>query len=238
MSTTRRAVLIIVAVFGLVPVATTARSEEVTKEPGAPSSSVTPEAGAAEVPGRDAGAREHRGFYFRVATGPGHLEAYVTGDPDVFEGSRVDGNGLGTMLAAGGSILPGLAVGALFHAQQASPATIHLTNNLTQQAPTDSYFDLFAPMVDWFPAPRYGLHVIAATGLLFYPHGDPHAGANSIARGWGASLGVGYDFWISSTWSLGILANGLMGATSAAIGGMTERNSVKCANLLFTGLLY
>jgi hypothetical protein len=69
------------------------------------------------------------------------------------------------------------------------------------------------PVVDWYPNPAGSLHLFAAVGGARITVTDDSGERKSHEPlGGGGALGIGWDFWISPHWTLGLRAR-VTGAT-------------------------
>lgn len=140
--------------------------------------------------------RHHDGFYFRVGVGPGY--ALGTLSSAAGDGDSTGAN-VSTQLAVGWTVRPGLVVGG---------ATFPMV------VPAPSYDGMDAggqhvsatgPFVDYYPSPKRGLHVqgglLFAVGYLDGGEREAHVGA-----GYGGTIGVGYDVFVTGEWSVGAIA--------------------------------
>ncbi|HWU90249.1 MAG TPA: hypothetical protein VN253_23455 [Kofleriaceae bacterium] len=140
--------------------------------------------------------RNHDGFYFRLGVGPGYAIATL----DTGAGSDDStGANISTQLAVGWTVRRGLVVGgATFPMVVLSPSYDGIDAGGQHVSAT-------GPFVDYYPNSRKGLHFHG--GLLFslgYLDGGDRA--SHIGAGYGASLGVGYDFFVTDEWSIGGIA--------------------------------
>jgi hypothetical protein len=140
--------------------------------------------------------RTHDGFYFRLGVGPGYtLATLSTSGPD----STSTGVDVSTQLAIGWTIRPGLVVGlGTFPMVTPSPAYDEIDAGGQHVSAT-------GPFVDYYLDPKRGLHVQG--GLLFalgYLDGGERAG--NVGAGYGATLGAGYEVFVSDEWSVGAIA--------------------------------
>jgi hypothetical protein len=150
------------------------------------------------LPSRPAGAepRHHDGFYFRLGVGPGYALGTLSSDTG---GGDSTGVNVSTQLAVGWTVRPGLVVGG---------------GTFPMVVPSPSYDALDAggqhvsatgPFVDYYLDPRKGLHfqggLLFAAGYLDGGERDAHVGI-----GVGATLGVGYDVFLTDEWSIGGIA--------------------------------
>jgi hypothetical protein len=153
--------------------------------------------------------KTHDGFQFRGATGAAYW--WDKEDPVAFGviGDKLRGAAGSLEVFAGGTPLRGLVIGG-FYGMVMPPATTILkedgerfddSGSLTQRALLTA-----GPYVDYYPDPRKGFHVLGDVG------GAVQLGAGYIARlhppgiGYTLGAGVGYDWWVSNEWSLGLLA--------------------------------
>jgi hypothetical protein len=140
--------------------------------------------------------RTHDGFYFRFGIGPG----YALGTLDTAAGdSDSTGVNVSTQLAVGWTVRPGLVLGgATFPMVVPSPSY----DGIDAGGQHVSATGLFA---DYYLDPRKGLHFQG--GLLFsLGYLDGGARDSHVGAGYGATLGAGYDFFVTDSWSIGAIA--------------------------------
>jgi len=187
----------------------------------APQNEVVPPAAAST-----ASARNHDGFYLRLGLGIGYMAAsrryqdlrLVTKQYETVE-FTIELSGLAQVGAfmLGGTPAKGLVVGGgVWGTSVPSPK---LSGEVPEDAEVLSVnidtdmlsISLIGPFVAWYPDPRRGLHGELGFGYSFATSGD-EASAEVVslsswdAGGWGFVGGVGYDFWVGSEWSFGVLA--------------------------------
>jgi hypothetical protein len=140
--------------------------------------------------------RTHDGFYVRFGVGPGYAVGTLaaTGGDDDSTGINVS-----TQIAVGWTVRPGLVIGgATFPMVVPSPSYDGMDAGGQHVSAT-------GPFVDWYPDPRKGLHfqggLLFALGYLDGGDRDAHVGA-----GYGATLGAGYDLFVTDEWSIGVIA--------------------------------
>ena len=129
-------------------------------------------------------------------------------------------------LAIGGTPVPGLVIGGSVSVTVASPNVSGQVENAgslasatgTAGALTSS---LIAAFVDFYPDPTGGFHVQGAIGptSMKWAAGpssaSPQVPASDLTGGgFGGSLGVGYEWWVGSQWSIGGLARLKYGSAS------------------------
>jgi hypothetical protein len=192
---------------------------------------------------RDQHKRRHDGFYFRFGLGVGRAhdsmstEVPIPTDRDIFfEPTPFDGSGTATSpvteIAVGYTVGAGVALGVGCYT-----ATLPKLTTEVVQPETGPYefrlsqLALIGPFVDWYFDDEDGFHAQASPGVSTYVAGSgepklegPQAQAHT-AVGFGFMLGVGYDWWVSDTWSLGLLGRfsyGTMDGPAPAAGGSVD----------------
>lgn len=174
--------------------------------------------------------RYHHGLYVRVAGGLGFFSDAVDSDPLPPLGSTAEGTlkgvAINAELAVGGSLAPGLVLGgALFVNHMPSLKTtdgqIHtgslttLTNEIDFDPTT---LTVIGPFGDYYFDPSGGLHVQASLGYgilsLGQGRGAPIPIHDQTGSGFAAALGVGYEWWVSSSWGVGVLGHLMFGVGS------------------------
>jgi hypothetical protein len=141
---------------------------------------------------------KHDGFYFRVGVGPGFALGTLYSSAADNSSHGVD---ISTELAVGTTIRHGLVLG-LGTFPMIVPAPTYDTVDAGGQ-----HVSATGPFVDYYFDPEHaGLHVQG--GILFgagYIAGSSQR-ASHIGFGYGATAGVGYDFFVADKWSVGGLA--------------------------------
>jgi hypothetical protein len=162
-----------------------------------------------EVSEPEDGAPSRDGFYLRAATGYGWL-----GSPEGEESfGKLSGFGPALDLAVGGALTPGLALGgAISSTLAASPK-----HGDTATADWATVLQALA-VLDFYPKSDFGLHFMGGLGLAYSVVGatpdyyffvDKETGL-----GVGALAAVGYDFAVSKSVNLGVLARLQFATTS------------------------
>jgi hypothetical protein len=183
----------------------------------APLASAQPVDGVTNLAGgRDPeGAHVHDGFYLRVGTGVGtHLGTITVAD----SGDRTEITGVSSVseLAIGAAIAPGLIFGGGFFTSNilAAERAVHGAAPPAEVLDGGNDFSLFGPFVDYYVDPTRGLHFQAAVGVVTIngvglARGD--LDEDETALGAGVMFGVGYDWWVSDEWSIGLLGRITLG---------------------------
>jgi hypothetical protein len=181
---------------------------------------------------RDPHGHRHDGLYLRVAWGVGTASDSVEADrelptirslsfrPELFNGDA-SGFAAATELAVGWTLGHGLVLGIGVYtatvpsaeATMGDPRTGNYVYRVSQQA-------LVSPIVDFYFFPKLGFHAQAGVGLATYIAGvadpvdsGPRAQAHT-ATGIGFMGGVGYEWWVTRAWSIGLLARVVYGSTT------------------------
>lgn len=148
----------------------------------------------------------HDGFYLQMATGLGYYSssADAGGAKMTFSGATVPFS-----IMIGGSPIKGLAVGGGMMIDYApSPGFSYKVNGQDYaigDISVHQYLLGFGPFVDFYPNPKTGLHF---QGFVGWGGLETSANGNvggSDPTGLLTALGGGYDFWVGSQWSIGVL---------------------------------
>jgi hypothetical protein len=176
------------------------------------------------------GARQHDGFYLRLATGFGgsyrtvQMEGY---DPGV----TLSGVSSVGELALGYALGPGRIVGLGWYSGTlvVTARDYHIDQPMPPATMSDDAddFDVIGPFTDLYFDAQGGFHLQLALGVAALP---------DARLGGGAMLGLGYEWWVSDQWSLGVL--GRVTATTPAIeersGARWVHGPAASPSLLFT----
>jgi hypothetical protein len=198
----------------------------------------------------------HHGLYVRVAGGGSYFSDAVESDPLPLVGTvdgTLQGGSFGAQLGIGGSIAPGLVLGGMIFFNHMPGLS---TTNAKAQGPlgttpiTDVDFDpttltVFGPFVDYYFDPRSGLHAQAAFGYGLLSLGQGSDRGTGIRRvqdqsgsGFAAMIGGGYEWWVSSSWGLGVLGQLMFGVGSGEDStGHTWRHRVLVPGLFVTATM-
>lgn len=191
---------------------TTAALPAFANEPTAQTPQTTQTTVQAQAPARGAGV--HDGFYLRLATGFG---AYNEGIRRAGQDRETRVNGIATVgeLAIGGAIRPGFILGGGVWSSTvlASDRTVRGTTPPAEVLDTRGEFSLIGPFVDYYPDATQGLHFQGAIGLANV-RGFGNGDDDPVALGGGLMLGIGYEWWVSEEWSLGVLGRLAVGAAT------------------------
>jgi hypothetical protein len=143
----------------------------------------------------------HDGFYMQAATGLGYYSA--SAEVGNFDAS-FSGMTIPLSLMLGGSPIEGLAIGGGFMIDYAPSPTYELNGqDVGSTIDFSQYIIGIGPFADYYFNPEGGLHLQAFVGwggLETSAEGDA---GGSDPTGLVTALGVGYDVFISSEWSVG-----------------------------------
>jgi hypothetical protein len=185
----------------------------------------------------------HDRFYLRMSVGGGTMGTSGNFDPD--NGATFDTRGgcVALDIAIGGTPAPGFVIGGDYAFQEAFRPHLKFRSasiSTDQDANANTVFGLFGAFVDWFPDPRGGFHLGGTLGFAILSIADDSGNVdNTVSEGGvGGAFRIGYDAWVSSQWSLGVLGQFVGGRVSADTHSVTERDSVASFSLLVTTLYH
>jgi hypothetical protein len=151
----------------------------------------------------------HDRLYVRFSTGFGAFNERIDRPG---QESHVSVNGIAHTadIAVGTTIQPGVVIGAGFWTSTVLASSTRafdgeVTMSSAAQNPTSW---VAGPWLDYYFDPRRGLHIPAALGVAVINGFDvegPRLSRNNDAWGAGLLVGLGYEWWISEQWSLGVL---------------------------------
>jgi hypothetical protein len=178
------------------------------------------------------GEHTHDGFYLRFAGGPVVLMNIARNTEHEGEratlaysgdSSRVSGEGLFGEVSAGGTpfahvVLAGTLTGWLI------PAPVLVVGGGPRFDLVGPFvFGMLAPTVDVFPNPYGGLHFGGGAGIATATVRIDDPSVRTLGgTGSGFTVHVGYDFWTSDEWSVGLFARG----TFAVVGSQQAQNGI------------
>lgn len=212
-------------------------------------------------------ARVHDGLYLRLGGGLGYGFDSISLDriqvtPGVFVTGEVKGTASGfagaTELALGWSLADGFVLGGGLYSIWFAPTASSVKANGTE-LPGDVEFDassfhVLGPFVDYYFDPTAGLHLQAAIGYAGIALGDGHykgvvnvpplppiatdVAVESVGGGgFGFMVGFGDEWWVSDSFSLGVLGRLTMGFMSGEKNGASWDHTAFAPALLFTATM-
>jgi hypothetical protein len=158
----------------------------------------------------------HDGLYLRLGVGLGYFSS--SAESEAVLGNRVEASittpaVLGE-LGIGGAVADGLILGGGIFAHwglDAQADDVHWGAARFDVEFQSAELYLIGPMLDYYFRPSAGLHLEASLGwaLLSLSGGEFSDSGVDIrdqsGAGPGAVVGLGYEWWVSSGWSLGVL---------------------------------
>jgi hypothetical protein len=193
--------------------------------------------------------RRHDGFYLRLSLGIGRGDVksegtLSSGGTSVDFDVKYSGYGPAYELLLGGTPGGGFVIGGGLIGHDISSPDIESDTLDIDSASVESDdalgLGVLGPFIDWFPDETGGAHVGAMLGIGVIGLREGADDDDEASSGWGASLFGGYDFWVSSQWSVGALARAVYLSTkrefddSLLQGDIDDRGT--SFQLLFTGL--
>jgi hypothetical protein len=187
--------------------------------------------------------RFHDRFYLRLSLGGGTMGTSGNLDPDNGVTFETRGGCVAFDVAIGGTPAPGFVIGGDYAFQMAFRPHFKTSSSsfsFEDDASANTVFGLFGFFVDWFPEPRGGFHVGGTLGFAVLSVANENGNFdNSVSEnGIGGALRVGYDFWISNQWSVGVLGQFVGGRVSGDSNSVNERDTVSSFAVLFTALYH
>jgi len=172
------------------------------------------------------GGREHDGFYLRLGLGLSYVVDSV--QSTVFDEASMSGAGLADELAIGGTPAPGLVVGGAIQDASAFAPALRIDGDERDGGPSSLGLSLIGPFLDYYFDPAQGLHAQALVGLGVLTADD----SRDLPVGFGASVGIGYEWWVGGESSLGLTARLVYARLSYDPSGIDERHSVLAPSLM------
>jgi hypothetical protein len=172
----------------------------------------------------------HEGFQFRGAIGGGYLS-----DSESPDNATISGGAAGIELYAGGFVIPGLSVGGFVGGLSAPGPSVSVGGQTTQTANSASLTAVWlGPYLDWYPDAEGGFHALIAPEITRLSVNNGAGFSQDTNVGWGVGAGVGYDFWITHAFSIGLLARFNYLSNSISVGGATATESTIAPALFVT----
>ena len=189
------------------------------------------------LPSLPQGARLHDGFYLRLAVGLGLGGALVSSDSKTI-GDYSFGGGAGAFdVWIGGTPIPGLAMGGVLSGLGLGSSERSVDDNRVPGDVSGS-MGMLGYFMDVFPDPKRGLHFGGALGLASAQAEVKDSGRKFEGGGLGLQAWGGYDFWVTSQWSLGGMLRFIGSVTREDDAGVAYRTSLGAATLSFTALYH
>ena len=161
----------------------------------------------------DPGEHLHDGFFARSDTSLAFFRAIVSGAEGSPRRTGILGVGQGAGISVGGTPERGLVVGGTVWTVRIDPIFVEEGRTIT---PDDDSVKVtllrLGPFLDWYPDPARGFHVLAAAAFTAQIESDVKGEAiKPAALGAALSIGPGYEWFITSELSLGLLGRMSLG---------------------------
>lgn len=186
----------------------------------------------------------HDGFYLRMALGLGPLNTTSSVD-GIDQDIKTKGSGPAFDLYIGGSPVPGFVVGGALMWQVSLKPTVDAgsapasTGGITTDNPKSVALSQLGVFVDGFPDPSGGFHIGGALTLASLASSDSDGNtSDNNPTGWGLDVMTGYDFWVGTQWSLGVLGRFGYAHTTFGAGNIHESDSSPSAAISFSALFH
>ena len=172
----------------------------------------------------DPGARAHDGFFARSEPGLAFLWANVSGS-GARQRTGIRGVGQSAALSVGGTPARGLVLGGTVWTARIDPFFIERGKVVVPDDDSVKVTELrIGPFVDWYPQPKVGFHSLVAVELVVEIESDVKGNpVRPEAFGAALALGTGYEWFVASELSLGLIGQLAFGATARAASEGTER---------------
>jgi hypothetical protein len=171
-----------------------------------------------------------------MGLGGGFMASATTFEGPSFPG-KVDaaGGAIGLELAIGGALSPGLILAGSYSVLTVGNAKLTNDTRVDRYA-HDPGLTLLAPMLDVYPNPKGGFHLGGAIGFAsvrMRVEEDPRASSGG-QNGFGFAPHIGYEWWVSNYWGLGVLGRFVLARTAGDYADGKEKDSVTGAAILFS----
>ena len=139
-------------------------------------------------------------------------------------------------LYLGGMPIPGLAIGGFLSGASAIGPTVRINGLRVSSSDTGLTLVTIGPYIDFYPNPHKGFHVLGTLGFarLTARFDDGAISASDSGTGFTLGGGIGYDWWVSPDWTLGILGRLTFADTSRTFGGVSVSESTFLPAVLFS----
>jgi hypothetical protein len=166
-----------------------------------------------ECPAAGPGERLHDGFFARSDTGVAFFSAIVSGSGASPHRTFVRGFGQSASIWVGGTPERGLVVGGAAWTARIDPQFIEDGKTVVPEDDSVKVTLLrLGPFLDWYPEPGRGFHTQVAAAFTAQIESDVKGNAiKPAALGAALSVGTGYEWFISSEFSLGLLGRVALG---------------------------
>jgi hypothetical protein len=172
----------------------------------------------------------HEGFQFRGTVGGGYMSDSESSDATLHGGAGA------AEVYLGGMPIRGLAIGGFLSGATAIGPTATADGISVSDSNTSLTLLTIGPYIDFYPQPRRGFHVLGTLGFarLTASYDDGNVSARDSATGFTLGGGIGYDWWVSRDWTVGILGRLTFASTTRTIDGLSVSEKTVLPALLFS----
>jgi Autotransporter beta-domain len=153
-------------------------------------------------PAQDPSARTHDGFFLRMDLGFGKgFYTQKSSGQDLWTASGVD---VAFALRLGGTVFPGFVLGGgIVSNSIVSPTIKDNGETITTDSDTSIGLGELQLFAAYYPDPHGGFHLLGSVGFGAASVSQNNRSESLDVAGLVLGGGIGYDFWVSSQWSLG-----------------------------------
>jgi hypothetical protein len=192
--------------------------------------------GPPPIPADPLDAHSHKGFFLRMAIGGGYLSSARTLEGPTYQG-KVDAGGGAVALevAVGGALSPGFILAGSYTVHTVGDA--RLTNDTRNiRALHDPGLTMLAAMLDVYPNPTGGFHLGGSLGFAtLRVRADSSIPASDEGQsGFGIAPHIGYEWWVSNYWGLGVLGRFVFARTEGDYADSRANDTLTGAAILFS----
>jgi hypothetical protein len=161
----------------------------------------------------DPGVRMHDGFHFSIGVGAGYAIMSASLDPEPPTGTdiSISGAGVAGQLLFGGTPAPGLVIGGGSQGGHFFSPKVEV-DGTEVDSDGDLSANLLGPYLQYYFTPNQGFYAQVMLGIASMDDGNDDT--DGLATGFGASAGLGNEWWIADQWGIGVLARCQFLATS------------------------
>ena len=171
-----------------------------------------------------------------MALGGGYMHTSTTLEGPTFPGKVDAGGGAASLeISLGGALKPGIILAGSYSVLTVGNAK--LTNDTRVYRPEhDMALTLIAAMLDVYPNPKEGFHFGGGLGFASSrarADEDKQAGSSG-QNGFGIAPHVGYEWWVSNYWGLGVLGRVVFARTAGDYADGKEKDTMTGGAILFS----
>jgi hypothetical protein len=178
-----------------------------------------------------------------MALGGGYMTETSKFGGGMYQGQvTAAGGGLGLELAIGGALVPGFILAGSIAVSNVNNATLYndsrsdAATNQAFRSAHDPQLTMLAALLDVYPNPSDGFHFGGALGFASLRiRGEYNPDSSTMTAGLGIAPHVGYEWWVSNYWGLGVLGKFTYAHTEGDYAANSAiKNDVAAATILFS----